>query len=127
MTAYSPAEAAARSGFSIDTLRYYEREGILSPVARTAGGRRVYSDDDLSMLDFLRCLRDTGMPIERLRRYGELCRDPQTVPERIALLREHADAVEQQIEQLHRWRARLGEKLAWYHDQASADTTATHG
>ncbi|WBB97384.1 MerR family transcriptional regulator [Solwaraspora sp. WMMA2080] len=126
MTAYSPAEAAARSGFSIDTLRYYEREGILSPVARNSSGRRVYSDDDLGMLDFLRCLRDTGMPIERLRRYGELCRDPQTIPERIALLREHADAVEQQIEQLHRWRARLGEKLAWYQGQA-ADTTAAEG
>jgi len=126
MTAYSPAEAAARSGFSIDTLRYYEREGILSPIARNASGRRVYSDNDLGMLDFLRCLRDTGMPIERLRRYGELCRDPQTIPERIALLREHADAVEQQIEQLHRWRARLGDKLAWYQGQA-ADTTGAEG
>ncbi|QTV80607.1 MerR family transcriptional regulator [Microbacterium sp. NIBRBAC000506063] len=95
-------------------MRYYEREGILPPVARTPGGRRAYSDGDLSTLDFLRCLRDTGMPIERLRRYGELCRDPDTIPERIALLREHADAVDRQIEQLHRRRARLDEKLDWY-------------
>ena len=47
MTTYSPAEAARLSGFSIDTLRYYEREGILSPVARTAGGRRRYTDEDI--------------------------------------------------------------------------------
>lgn len=40
MTTYSPAEAAAESGFSIDTLRYYEREGILPPIERSAGGRR---------------------------------------------------------------------------------------
>jgi DNA-binding transcriptional MerR regulator len=117
MKTYSPAEAAERSGFSIDTLRYYEREGILPPVARTTGGRRTYSDDDLSTLDFLRCLRDTGMPIERLRRYGELCRDPATIPERIALLREHAEAVEQQIDRLRRWRTRLDEKLQWYGGQ----------
>jgi len=114
---YSPAEAAERSGFSIDTLRYYEREGILPPVARTAGGRRVYSDDDVATLDFLRCLRDTGMPIERLRRYGELCRDAATIPERMALLRRHAEALDEQIYQMRRWRARLDEKLDWYQGQ----------
>jgi DNA-binding transcriptional MerR regulator len=57
------------------------------------------------------------MPIERLRRYGELCRDPATIPERIALLREHAEAVEQQIDRLRRWRTRLDEKLQWYGGQ----------
>ena len=66
---YSPGEVADKTGFSIDTLRYYEREGILSPVARTAGGRRAYSDDDLGRLGFLRCLRDTGMPIVQLRQH----------------------------------------------------------
>ncbi|MEV6694663.1 MerR family transcriptional regulator [Micromonospora sp. NPDC051196] len=114
MRTYTPAEAAQRSGFSIDTLRYYEREGILAPVARTSGGRRVYSDSDLCTLDFLRCLRDAGMPIERLRRYGELCRDPDTIAERVELLREHAVAVQEQIDQLRRWQARVGEKLSWY-------------
>ncbi|TCC00401.1 MerR family transcriptional regulator [Micromonospora zingiberis] len=118
MRTYTPAEAAERSGFSVDTLRYYEREGILAPVARTAGGRRTYSDSDLSTLDFLRCLRDAGMPIERLRRYGELCRDPNTIAERIALLREHAVAVDNQIDQLRRYRARVDEKIAWYEGSA---------
>ncbi|MDG4768402.1 MerR family transcriptional regulator [Solwaraspora sp. WMMD406] len=124
MTAYSPAQAAARSGFTLHTLRYYEREGILPPVARDSVGRRVYSDDDLATLGFLRCLRDTGMPIELLRRYGELCQDPGTVPERIALLREHAAAVEAQIAQLQRWRVRIGDKLAWYADQADGTSAA---
>ncbi|MFG2062203.1 MerR family transcriptional regulator [Micromonospora sp. NPDC048871] len=114
MTTYTPAEAARRSGFSIDTLRYYEREGILAPVARTPGGHRIYRDSDLSTLDFLRCLRDAGMPIERLRRYGELCRDPDSVADRVALLREHAAAVETQIDQLRLWQARVAEKIAWY-------------
>ncbi len=117
MRTYTPAEAARHSGFSIDTLRYYEREGILAPVARTPGGRRVYRDSDLATLDFLRCLRDAGMPIERLRRYGELCRDPDTVAERVELLREHAAAVQQQMDQLRSWQARVEEKLAWYEKQ----------
>jgi DNA-binding transcriptional MerR regulator len=117
MTTYGPAEAAERSGFSIDTLRYYEREGILPPVARNSGGRRRYSDDDLAMLDFLRCLRDTGMPIERLRRYGELARSDRTMPERLALIEEHTKVVESRIAELESQRARLEEKAAWYRKQ----------
>lgn len=123
MTTYTPAEAAALSGFSLDTLRYYEREGILPPVARTAGGHRVYSDADLGMLGFLKCLRETGMPIDRLRRYGELCRDESTIPERVALLEEHAAAVEQELQALLAQRARLDEKLAWYRSELATQAS----
>jgi DNA-binding transcriptional MerR regulator len=115
MTSYSPAEAASRTGFSIDTLRYYEREGILPPVARTAGGRRAYSDDDLARLNFLQCLRETGMPIARLRRYAELIDDPATMAERAALLEEHHAAVEETIATLQAQQRRLREKIDWYH------------
>ncbi|KRB35970.1 UNVERIFIED_CONTAM: MerR family transcriptional regulator [Microbacterium sp. SLM126] len=114
MTTYTPAEAAAISGFSLDTLRYYEREGILPPVARTAGGHRSFTDADLGTLGFLKCLRETGMPIEKLRRYGELCRDERTVPDRVALLEEHADAVRSELDALRAQQARLDEKLTWY-------------
>jgi DNA-binding transcriptional MerR regulator len=114
MPTYSPAEAAAVSGFSLDTLRYYEREGILSPIARTAGGRRQFSEADIGMLGFLKCLRETGMPIEKLRRYGELCRDAASIPDRIALLEEHAAAVRRELDELLAQQARLDEKVAWY-------------
>lgn len=129
MTTYTPAEAAALSGFSLDTLRYYEREGILPPVARSAGGHRQFSEADLGTLGFLRCLRDTGMPIEKLRRYGMLCRDESTIPDRIALLEEHAAAVQREIDELLRQQARLEEKVAWYRDQwgsAKAMASTTH-
>jgi DNA-binding transcriptional MerR regulator len=125
MTTYTPAEAAALSGFSLDTLRYYEREGILPPVSRSAGGHRQYSDADLGTLGFLRCLRETGMPIERLRRYGALCRDERTVPERIALLEEHAAAVEAAIADLRAQQDRLTEKLDWYRGRVDPSATAT--
>lgn len=114
MTTYTPAEVSERTGFSVDTLRYYEREGVLPPVARTSGGHRAYTEADLGLLDFLRCLRDTGMPIERLRRYGELCRDDTTVAERIALLEEHETAVERQLQEVLAQKERLREKLDWY-------------
>lgn len=117
MTTYTPAEASKRSGFSIDTLRYYEREGILPAVARTPGGRREYTDDDLARLGFLQCLRETGMPIARLRRYAELVDDPSTMGERAALLEEHHAAVEETIATLQAQQRRLREKIAWYHGE----------
>lgn len=117
MATYTPAEAAALSGFSLDTLRYYEREGILAPVARTAGGHRSYSDADLGMLGFLKCLRETGMPIEKLRRYGALCRDDDTIAERVALLDEHAAEVQAEVDALLAQQAKLAEKLDWYRSE----------
>jgi len=119
MSTYTPAEASDLSGFSLDTLRYYEREGILPTVARTPGGRRVYSDSDIGMLGFLRCLRDTGMPIERLRRYGQLCTDASSMPQRLELLEEHAVAVQRDIDALLAQRERLAEKIAWYRGELS--------
>jgi DNA-binding transcriptional MerR regulator len=69
---YSIAEAARRSGLSIDTLRYYERIKLLDPPARDTAGRRAYSDEDLSWLGFLTKLRTTGMPIRMMREYAQL-------------------------------------------------------
>jgi DNA-binding transcriptional MerR regulator len=124
MTTYTPAQAAELSGFSLDTLRYYEREGILPPVARTAGGHRAFTDADLGTLGFLRCLRETGMPIEKLRRYGELCRDETTLPDRVALLEEHAAAVQRELDALLEQQAKLAAKLSWYRGELVARQAA---
>lgn len=121
MITYTPAEASERSGFSIDTLRYYEREGILPAVRRTPGGHRVYTDSELGLLDFLKCLRETGMPVEKLRRYGELCRSADTIPDRIALLEQHAEAVERQLQEILAQQRRLAEKLDWYRGELAED------
>lgn len=69
---YAIAEAAHRSGLSIDTLRYYERIELIEPPARDAGGRRVYNETDLAWLGFLTRLRTTGMPIRMMREYAKL-------------------------------------------------------
>ena len=69
---YAIAEAAHRSGLSIDTLRYYERIQLIDPPARDSGGRRAYSDEDLGWLEFLTKLRMTGMPIRMMREYAKL-------------------------------------------------------
>ncbi|WP_018582897.1 MerR family transcriptional regulator [Salinispora arenicola] len=115
MPGYAPSEAARRSGFSLDTLRYYERIGLLNEVGRTSGGRRVFTDDDLDWLMLFRCLRDTGMPIAEMCRYAELVREGEhTTGERQALLERHAGRVEERMYLLQRQYDRLRAKIRAY-------------
>lgn len=121
---YTPAEAAERTGFSLDTLRYYERSGVLAPVARTNGGRRQYSEQDLGWLGMVRCLRDTGMPIAQLKRYADLAMDDDTVPERIALLEAHDAEVQARIDELLEQQRVLRGKIAFYRGLRAAESPA---
>jgi DNA-binding transcriptional MerR regulator len=114
-TTYSVGEVSARTGFSIDTLRYYERLGLIEPVERSVGGRRMYREEDVGWLDFVSCLRDTGMPIERMRQFAELCRDGEhTVPERVDLLAAHGRRVEAEIEALRTKLEAIRHKIGYY-------------
>jgi DNA-binding transcriptional MerR regulator len=117
----SPSQAAEQSGFSLDTLRYYERIGLLDDIDRAPSGHRRFHGDDLEWLGVLRCLRDTGMPIAQMRKYAELTRRGQdTLAERLRLLTEHDAHVQQRIALLQAQHNHLREKINWYHSQLSA-------
>lgn len=116
----SPSEMADQTGVSIDTLRYYEREGLIDPVARAANGHRRYSESDVLWAQVLRCLRDTGMSIDQLRHYCELGQQGEnTEPERRAMLLAHRRAVEAQIETRRAALALIDHKLTFYGTEPS--------
>ena len=113
--ALTPAAMAERTGVTIDTLRYYEREGLLDNVARADSGHRRYSQDDVLWVEVLRCLRETGMTIEQLRYYCELgAQGDHTEPERLALLTEHRVKVEAQIAERHAALNLIDHKISFY-------------
>ncbi len=93
----SPMEMAARCGVSTETLRYYEREGLLNPIGRTDGNQRRYRPDDAAWVAVLRCLRASAMPVREMKRFAELVRSGQDgLPGRVELLRSHrAQVIEQ--------------------------------
>jgi DNA-binding transcriptional MerR regulator len=94
------SDAAAKSGISAHTLRYWERAGLLQPVSRNGSGHRRYAQEDLDRITFLTRLRATGMPIRQVRRYAELMNGgDETNEDRLALLEAHRDAVRAQLEQ----------------------------
>lgn len=116
----TPAETAAKSGFSLDTLRYYDRIGLLGPVARSASGHRRYSLGDVEWLSVLRCLRETGMPIAEMRSYAELVKaDDRDVTQRLSALEAHDARVEHRLAELLSQRAHLREKIAYYRSLAA--------
>lgn len=108
-------EAAREAGVSIDTLRYYEREDLLR-TERTASGHRRYSQGDLDWIGVLTCLRDTGMPIRRMREFATLVGedDDATIGARIELLEEHRTEVLRRIREFQDNLERVEGKLAWY-------------
>ena len=74
MTGFAPGEVARRTGLTLDTLRYYEREGLVGPIERSVGGQRRYDEDDVAWIGIVTCLRDAGLGIADLRRFTELLR-----------------------------------------------------
>jgi DNA-binding transcriptional MerR regulator len=109
------AEVSARTGLSIDTLRYYERVGLISGVGRTGGGQRRYAAADLEWLGFLLRLRDTGMSISDMQEFARLRgAGPSTVADRLRLLREHREAVNARVRLLRGNLRDLDKKIDYY-------------
>ena len=111
---YSIGDFSKLTGLGIHTLRYYEHEGLITPE-RNAAGRRCYSDKDLTWIEFIKRLKDTGMPIKEIRHYAELraAGDP-TLSERMEMLVQHRQALNEQIAQLQEHKAKLDEKIEFY-------------
>lgn len=95
------SEAADVTGLSEDTLRYYERIGILWDIDRNTSGHRRYSDMALNWLGLVVRLRSTGMPLETIQRYAELMQQGDvTIPLRRDILAEHKAQIEREAQRL---------------------------
>ena len=112
---YTVQEAANISGVSAHTLRYYERTGLLAPIAREQNGHRRYTQDDLNWVHFLTLLRVTDMPIAQMKRYMELVRTGAgTEDERLALFEAHRTNMLEKIETLTSSLVAIERKIAFY-------------
>lgn len=109
------AEVSKQYELSADTLRYYERIGLLPPVRRSAGGIRDYSQEDCNWVEFIKCMRGAGLPIEALIEYVTLFRQgSETVPARKALLVEQRRELAARIEEMQAVLKRLDAKIEGY-------------
>jgi DNA-binding transcriptional MerR regulator len=109
------SEAASLSGLSIDTIRFYEKSGLLPPIKRGLDRRRRFSSENIEWLVLLSSLRDTGMPMEKMRHFAELYRQGNSsIPERKQIFLEHSGHLERRRADLDRCAELLAYKLERY-------------
>ncbi|MBR8745157.1 MerR family transcriptional regulator [Nocardiopsis sp. MG754419] len=112
---FTPGEIAQRFDLTLDTLRYYEKAGLLRRVDRAPGGHRRYRADDVELLHLVRCLRDTDMPIARLREFAELVREgDHTIPARVEVLQSHQHRLSAHIDRLRERQEAIRHKIDYY-------------
>jgi DNA-binding transcriptional MerR regulator len=108
-------QTADRTGLSAHTIRYYERVGLIPSVQRASNGHRRYSEDDIGWIEFLKCLRSTGMPISEMQRYVELQQEGDTtLGDRLALLESHRRRIKSKIRELNSFLERIEGKIGYY-------------
>jgi DNA-binding transcriptional MerR regulator len=109
------SEVAEQYGLSTDTLRYYERVGLIPSVRRGKGGIRDYSDKDIEWVGFIKCMRIANIPIEVLKEYVNLFKKGEDTQEsRKTLLKEQRDRLAEQIAELQKILEKLDFKIANY-------------
>jgi DNA-binding transcriptional MerR regulator len=109
------SEVSEKYDISPDTLRYYERIGLLPPVRRSKSGLRDYDANDLMWIDFIKCMRNAGLAIEQLIRYVQLF--PQgdtTIEARKNILKDQREQIVARMAELQRTLDVLDYKIAIY-------------
>lgn len=110
-------EVSEKYGISQDTLRYYERIGMIPEVTRTCSGIRNYQPEDLGWVELAICMRGAGLPIEALIEYVKLCqKGDATIPARLQLLQEQKVHLEEQKQQLEAAMDKLDYKISRYEE-----------
>lgn len=109
------AEVAEQYGLSADTLRYYERIGLLRPVRRNASGVRDYSEEDCARISFVKCMRGANVSIEALIEYMQLFEQGEsTLEARRQILIEQRDEARKRLDRIQEGLDRLDYKIAHY-------------
>ena len=124
---YSAGEAAKKLKLPKETLRYYEREGLLPPIQKDKSGRRAYSETDIEWIFLIRCLRDTNMSIAKVKHYVSLLiyKGSESIPERRDILLEHKMSLIEKIALYKNLLELIEKKIAFYDDTMNSKNSET--
>ena len=110
-------------GISQDTLRYYDKAGLLPFVKKNQAGRRIFTEDDLGYMEVIDCLKRSGIPVKEIAKFMDWCVEgDKTLPQRYAFMVEQEAALERKIQDLQaqldflRWKK-------WYYQIANEAET----
>jgi DNA-binding transcriptional MerR regulator len=109
------AEVSEQYGLSSDTLRYYERVGLISPVNRNESGIRDYNELDLRRVEFIKCMRSAGLPVEVLIEYvGLVQQGDKTIEARKEILKVQRELLLARMKEMQKTLDVLDRKIEVY-------------
>lgn len=119
---YSISQFSVLTGFSIHTLRFYEKAGILAPL-RLENNHRSYSARDVEWITFITRLKETGMPLKEIKYYADLrAQGDETAQARMLLLQQHNEILLQRIAVLNESVQHLDKKISYYNTLLNPET-----
>lgn len=123
---YSTGEVAKKLGLTKDSLRYYEKEGLLPPIKRDSSGHRAFSESDVEWIFLIRCLRDTDMQISKIKKYVSLLMDSggESIFERREILLEHKIFIREKIITYENLLQLIEKKLDFYNEALDSENPA---
>ncbi|WP_102346041.1 MerR family transcriptional regulator [Bacillus sp. Marseille-P3661] len=123
MSTYSISEVAKELNLTVYTLRYYDKEGLLPFVERTASGIRLFKESDIDALRIIECLKSTGMPIKEIKTFIDWCSEgDSTLQQRYDMFIERKSTVEAQMEELKKTMKLIEHKCSYYKTALDAGT-----
>lgn len=109
------SEVAKEFGLTTDTLRYYEREGLIGPISKGENGIRNYTEEDIKRIQFVKCMRAAGLEISFLKRYLQLFDEgDKTVKERREILVEQRKILKEKLDAMQEAYNKLNYKIDLY-------------
>ena len=111
------SEVSEKYSLTADTIRYYEKEGLIPRVPRTKNGIRDFDEETCSWIEFIKCMRNAGLEIETLKKYVTLFKQgKRTIRERKLLLEEQRNKLLEKQKNINATLDRLNYKIKWYED-----------
>ena len=111
------SEVSKKYGLTQDTLRYYERIGLIPYINRTSSGIRDYTEEACKWIEFIKCMRLAGLPIETLIEYVALDQEgDSTITARKELLVEEREKLIERIKEMQKTLERLNHKISRYEE-----------
>lgn len=112
------SEVAKKYGLTSDTLRYYEKEGLIGPIKKEKNGIRNYEENDLKRIEFVKCMRSAGVEVSFLKQYMKLYDEgDHTLEERKNILMKQREILEEKIDSMQEAYQKLNYKIDLYSGQ----------
>ncbi len=122
---YTIGEMAKKLGVPASTLRFYDKQGLLPFVERSAGGIRVFRESDYGWLKIIGCLKDSGLQLKEIRDFINMAmQGDETIAARLELFRRRREAIKEQMEELQQTLDVVDFKCWYYETALEAGTTA---